>query len=214
MRSLLRILSIAVLGTTCVVASALAQTDVLISEYVEGTSNNKVIELFNPTGASIDLVAGQYKLLVYFNGAVTAGSTINLSGVLASGGKWVVSHTLASAGILALANQTSASLSFNGDDAVVLVKGAGNTIVDAFGQVGLDPGTEWGTGLVSTADNTLRRKPLVCDGDTNASDTFDPSIQWDGYAVDTIDGLGQHAIACGPTPSAAQTWGAVKILYH
>lgn len=214
MRSLLRIFSIALLGAVCVVPAALAQTDIIISEYIEGSSNNKVIELFNPTGSSIDLGAGAYKLLLYFNGSATVGGTILLTNVMPSGGKWVVSHTLASAAILLVANQTTATLQFNGDDAVVLVKGAGNTVVDAFGQVGLDPGTEWGTGLVSTADNTLRRKPLVCDGDTNQGDVFDPSIQWDGYATDTIDGLGVHTIACGPTPSAAQTWGAVKILYR
>jgi len=214
MRSLLRIFSLALLGAICLAPAARAQTDVLISEYVEGSSNNKVIEVFNPTGGSIDLATGQYKLILYFNGSGTSGGTINLTGVLASGGRWVVAHTSASAGILALANQTSAALQFNGDDAVVLAKGAGNTVVDAFGQVGFDPGTEWGTGLQSTTDNTLRRKPLVCDGDLNQSDAFDPTIQWDGFATDTIDGLGQHTIACGPTPAQGGTWGAIKILYH
>jgi hypothetical protein len=37
----------------------------------------------------------------------------------------------------------------------------GTTIVDVIGQIGFDPGTEWGSGLVSTADNTLRRKTAV-----------------------------------------------------
>lgn len=213
MRSLLRILALAALAAAAIVPAALAQSDIIISEYVEGSSNNKAIELYNPTGAAIDLAAGDYKLLLYFNGSVTIGNTIGLTSVLPSGGKWVVAHASASAGILAVANQTSTVLQFNGDDAVVLAKGAVNTVVDAFGQVGFDPGTEWGTGLVSTADNTLRRKPLVCDGDTNATDTFDPSIQWDGFATDTIDGLGQHTIACGPTPAAGSTWGGLKLLY-
>ena len=67
---------------------------------------------------------------------------------------------------------------FNGDDAIVLRKGgAGGEIVDVIGQVGHDPGSEWGTGLVSTADNTVRRKVAVCAGDTNPADAFDQSVR-------------------------------------
>ena len=75
------------------------------------------------------------------------------------------------------------------------------------GQIGFDPGTEWGTGLTSTADNTLRRKASVEAGDANGSDAFDPSVEWDGFAVDTFDGLGTHA-ATPPgddAPSVAST---------
>ena len=51
---------------------------------------------------------------------------------------------------------------YNGDDAVVLRKGgADGPVLDSIGQVGFDPGTEWGTGLTSTVDNTLRRKAAV-----------------------------------------------------
>ena len=71
----------------------------------------------------------------------------------------------------------------------------GTTILDVIGQVGFDPGTEWGTGLASTADNTLRRKTSISAGDANGSDAFDPSTEWDGYANDDISGLGSHAFA-------------------
>ncbi len=66
----------------------------------------------------------------------------------------------------------------------------GSTFIDVIGQVGFDPGTEWGTGLASTADNTIRRKATVTTGDTNPSDVFDPATEWIGYAIDTFDGLG------------------------
>ena len=46
--------------------------------------------------------------------------------------------------ILAQADQTNGSGWFNGDDAVVLRNGT--TVLDVIGQVGVDPGTEWGTG--------------------------------------------------------------------
>lgn len=162
--------------------------DLIISEYVEGSSNNKAIEIYNGTSSLVDLAAGSYKLEFYFNGAVTALTTINLTGTIAAGNVFVVASSSASATILNLANQTSSANFYNGDDAVVLKKGA--AILDVIGQVGFDPGTEWGSGLTSTADNTLRRKSTVTQGDTNPNDVFDPSIEWIGYATDTFDGLG------------------------
>ena len=53
-------------------------TDLFISEYVEGTSNNKAIEIFNGTSSSVDLAADGYKLEFYFNGSTSPGTTINL----------------------------------------------------------------------------------------------------------------------------------------
>ncbi len=94
------------------------------------------------------------------------------------------------------------------------MKGVSNTIVDVFGQIGFDPGTEGGAGLQSTMDNTLRRKPAVCDGDIDGSNVFDPTIEWDGFAVDTFAGVGFHDDACGPVPAATTTWGSVKSLYR
>jgi hypothetical protein len=68
-------------------------------------------------------------------------------------------------------------------------------VIDSIGQQGVDPGTEWGTGLTSTMDNTLRRKPTIEAGDTNPTDAFDPAAEWDGFANDTFDGLGGHLTA-------------------
>lgn len=167
-------------------------TELFISEYIEGSSYNKAIEIFNGTGSTIDLAAGSYNLQMFFNGSATAGLTINLNGSFLNGDVWVVAHASANAAILAQADQTNASGWFNGNDAVVLRKGA--TIIDAIGQIGFDPGSEWGTGLTSTMDNTLRRKGIIEAGDTNGSDAFDPSLEWDGYTTDTFDGLGTHSI--------------------
>src|SRR5690349_5974468 len=41
-----------------VAASAATPGDLMISEYVEGTSNNKAVEIWNGTGAAVDLGAG------------------------------------------------------------------------------------------------------------------------------------------------------------
>jgi hypothetical protein len=178
------------------VSAAAQPGELFISEYIEGTSNNKAIEIYNGTGAAIDLAAGGYNIQFFFNGSVTAGLTMNLTGSVAAGDMYVVAQSSANATILAQADQTNSSSWFNGDDAVVLRKGT--TVIDVIGQIGFDPGTEWGTGLTSTAHNTLRRKPSVCRGDPDGSNVFDPSIDWDGYATDTFDGLGTHTASCVP----------------
>jgi len=171
------------------VASA-ASSDLFFSEYVEGSSNNKALEIYNGTGAPVNLGTDGYSVQMFFNGSATAGLTINLTGTVANGDVFVLANAAASAPILAVADQTNGAGWFNGDDAVVLRKGT--TVLDVIGQVGVDPGTEWGSGLTSTADNTLRRKPAVTDGDPNGSDAFDPAVEWDGFATDTFGGLGSH----------------------
>jgi predicted extracellular nuclease len=175
-------------------AHAAAPSELFFSEYIEGTSNNKALEIYNGTSAPIDLAAGGYNVFMSFNGG-TSTLTINLTGTVASGDVFVLAQASASPAILAQADQTSSAGWFNGDDAVLLRKGT--TVIDAIGQLGFDPGTEWGSGLTSTADNTLRRKADICAGDTDSSNPFDPSIEWDGYATDTFDGLGTHTANCG-----------------
>ncbi len=166
--------------------------DLFISEYVEGSSNNKAIEIFNNTHGTIDLAGGQYKIEIYANGSTTANSTISLTGTVVNGDVFVVANSSADPAILAAADQTTGSLNFNGDDAVVLKKG--DDILDVIGQIGTDPGSEWGTGDASTKDNTIRRKSIYGAGDTDGSDPFDPSVEWDGYPKDTFDGLGSHSL--------------------
>src|SRR5690349_19332186 len=169
-------------------------TDLFISEYVEGTSNNKAIEIYNGTASAIDLGAGGYSIQMFFNGNPTATLTINLTGVVAPGDVFVLAQSLASAPIQAVADQLNGSGWYNGDDAVTLRKAG--VVIDSLGQAGFDPGTEWGTGLVSTADNTLRRKNEFCAGDTVPTDVFDPATEWDGFATDTFGGLGSHSASC------------------
>ena len=174
--------------------SAAAPTDLFFSEYIEGSSNNKALEIYNGTGAAIDLAAGDYEVQMFFNGNTSAGFTIALTGTVSDGDVFVIAPTNANATILGVADQTLGTSWFNGDDAVVLVKNS--TVIDVIGQVGFDPGSQWGSGDTSTENNTLRRKVTICAGDTNSSDAFDPTVEWDGYSQDTFNGLGAHTAIC------------------
>jgi len=93
-----------------------AVTELFLSEYIEGTSNNKALEIFNGTSTAVNLATGAYNVQMYFNGSATAGLTINLTGTVASGDVYVLAHSSATAAILAQADQTNGAGWFNGDD--------------------------------------------------------------------------------------------------
>jgi predicted extracellular nuclease len=182
-------------------ASAATPTDLFFSEYIEGSSNNKALEIYNGTADTVDLAAGGYTVQMYFNGNTNAGLTINLTGSVAAGDVYVLAQASATAQVLAQADQTNGSGWYNGNDAVVLRKGT--TFLDVIGQVGADPVTQWGTGDASTADNTLVRDENVCGGDPDGSNTFDPSAEWVGYPNNTFTYLGSHTARCGDVVDTA-----------
>ncbi|MEV3825608.1 ExeM/NucH family extracellular endonuclease [Aeromonas caviae] len=166
-----------------------AQAQLLITEYLEGSGNNKAVELSNLGSDAVDL--SQYRLALYANGKPISESPTNslaLQGTLAPGASLVLANPSANAEILAKANQTSGNLVFNGDDALVLYRGS--EIIDSFGQVGVDPGTSWVSGNVSTLDMTLRRKATVTMGRTDATSPFDPAQEYVAAPKDDASGLG------------------------
>lgn len=172
-----------------------ATTELFFSEYVEGSSYNKALEIYNGTGAPVDLAAGLYSIKMFFNGSTTAGLTIPLTGVVEAGDVYVVTNLSAAQALKDAADLITTTTGwFNGDDAVVLYKG--DAPIDVIGQVGFDPGSYWGSGAITTVDHTLRRLPTVCAGDPIGSDAFDPTLEWKGFAIDTFDGLGAHTATC------------------
>src|SRR5512134_1496228 len=100
-----------------------APTELFFSEYIEGTSNNKALEIYNGTGAPVNLAANSYSVQMCFNGSASCSLTINLTGTVASGDVYVLAQSAASPVILAQADQTNGAGWFNGDDVVVLLKG-------------------------------------------------------------------------------------------
>jgi uncharacterized protein len=177
-----------------------APAELFLSEYVEGTGNNRALEVFNGTGAPVDLSDGGYKVQLYTNGRATPSLTIFLAGTVASRDVFVLASSFADPAVRAQADQLTTNMPMTGNDAVVLRKGG--QVIDSIGQVGVDP-TEWGSGMTSTMDNTLRRKRGVDAGDSNLSDAFDPATEWEGLPVDTFDGLGGHNLCETNAPALA-----------
>ncbi|MFQ2645660.1 ExeM/NucH family extracellular endonuclease [Aeromonas caviae] len=180
-----------------------AQAQLLITEYLEGSGNNKAVELSNLGSDAVDL--SQYRLALYANGKPITDAPTNslaLQGTLAPGASLVLANPSANAEILAKTTQTSGNLVFNGDDALVLYRGS--EIIDSVGQVGMDPGTAWVSGNVSTLDMTLRRKATVTIGRTDATAPFDPAQEYVAAPKDDASGLGCSGDGpCdGPQPPA------------
>lgn len=151
--------------------------ELILSEYVEGSGNNKAIEIYNGTGAPVDL--GTYAIGKQSNGAGAYGSLLALSGTLNDGETYSIVHSSASAALKVNANRLhgSAPMDFNGNDAVALFKnGTKIDEVGVFNQV-----ANWG------ADLTLRRKANVAE----PKSTYD-ATEWEVFPIDTYGGIGNH----------------------
>ncbi len=174
--------------------SAACQPETLFfSEYVEGSASNKAVELANPLSTPASLAGCSLRL--YSNGASAPSATLNLTQTVAPHDVLVFCNPSASAPLLAKCDVQNANvINFNGDDAIELF--CNGATVDIVGQVGFRPNIEWGTGLISTSDNTLRRKCSITRGDTVPNNAFDPAAEWGGYAVDTLTDVG--AYGCAP----------------
>jgi hypothetical protein len=192
---------------------------IFISEYIEGTGNNKCVEIYNPTDQPVDLA--DYVICRYSNGSssYSGGGITDLTGTIPPYGTFVLvnGQTTSTATspacdplLQALANQLDgdypAPMYMNGNDAITLEDKLG-VIYDIFGKVGEDPGTGWcdidtlnyATGtqywwLAWSKDHTLIRKPAVKHGVfTNPGSTGAPQFFMVHQEWDTLMGYWSEA---------------------
>jgi hypothetical protein len=209
--------------------------DLIISEYIEGSSYNKALEIYNGTGNDIDL--SNYVILQAQNGGNYDEYTFWMSGILTDGEVYVFAHGSAAQPILDQTDYIDNYIcNFNGDDyrglgkidefgEYPIIGPDGETtinisIVDMIGTYPEDPGSGWNVAGVTnaTANYTLVRKPDVYEGihgndewplaaGTNAEDS-----QWIVYPIDTFGYLGFHGEAIQDpaiqitSPNGGETW--------
>ncbi len=176
-----------ILALVLLLAAGPAQATVIISQYIEGSGKNQAIEIWNTGSTDVDLTG--WTLDLYFDGSSTPTKSINLVGTILAMDVFVISRDKADPAILAVADQTTKDLKFNGNDAVVL--SYNGTPIDRIGQVGFDPVTEWGSGDESTRDNSIRRLAWDITADPNIYDPYVlPSAGWIGRPQNDFSGLG------------------------
>ncbi|MCH7613228.1 MAG: lamin tail domain-containing protein [Candidatus Marinimicrobia bacterium] len=196
----------------CSLASGQA-TDLFFSEYAEGSSNNKYLEIYNGTGSDVDLA--NYLVLGNYNGN-PFNDTLRfpVGTMLTNGDVYVIANDKASSEIVAVADTiiedpyasgTSYIAVFNGDDVRGLFKidGTDTTCIDLFGFYDIaadtsdDPGSGWDVAGVTAAtkDHTLVRKPTIKGGNTDwieSAGTDATSSEWVVLDKDTFTDLGEH----------------------
>ncbi|RMB59757.1 ExeM/NucH family extracellular endonuclease [Tessaracoccus antarcticus] len=167
-------------------AHAAPASDLMFSVYIEGSANEKAIEVYNPTAAAVDMSA--YRISLYVNGKTTTQATLVPEGSLAAGGYYVITNPQAvKADLVAQSDVTSGVTAFNGNDVLTLTKGS--VTVDSMGQLGVDPGAAgWTANGVSMVNMTLTKK--ACTVDTDPSDVYDPSVDYAAAAIDDYTTLG------------------------
>jgi predicted extracellular nuclease len=180
----------------------IAQCGLFFSEYAEGTSNNKYLEIYNPTDEDVSLDG--YAFPSVSNAPTTPGvheywNTFTEGAVVAAGGVYVITHGSADPAILAFADQNHTYLS-NGDDGYALVYGTEDdyVFIDVIGDFDGDPGAGWevaGTGN-GTKEHTLVRKSDVNAGVgydwASAAGTNTDDSQWIVYDQNEWSYLGSH----------------------
>ncbi len=159
--------------------------ELFFSEYVEGSSNNKALEIANETDNDIDLSI--YDIRRNGNGGASWSDPFVLSGTVTSGDVVVIIN--GSAALPELINEADIvvpntppnngePLNFNGNDPVGLFKNG--VLIDIIGV--------FGNSADFAKNVTLRRKPTVSSPNT----TYDETNEWDSYAEDTVDDIGSH----------------------
>lgn len=175
-------------------ATAFAQcSDLFFSEYIEGSSNNKAIEIYNPTSSTIDLT--DYVVYRYNNGAIVPSDSLFPEGNLIAGDVFIAGNSSAVAQILAESDTLHTITFYNGDDALMIKKISTGDTLDIIGVIGVDPGTNWPVGAGATSEFTLVRQIGIQQGQLNWTIG---STEWDVFPQNMLDSLGAHTMtACG-----------------
>ena len=193
-------------------------SDLMITKYGEGTSNNKFIEIYNGTGADVDL--SNYSLSSCSNGCDTADEwdypdnvTFPAGTIIANGDVYVVTHGSADASIAS--DQTFTYLS-NGDDAFALTLSGATadsyTIIDILGDMQGDPGSGWDVAGVSngTKEHTLTRKTSVCSPNPTPLGSFGTDADDSEWVVGDQnsgwDTVGSYTTACVSSTAESLPW--------
>lgn len=155
-------------SVTITTLSAPLATELYISEYYEGTSNNKMIEITNPTSSDISL--SSYSVKKQANGAGAWGNELVLSGTINANSTLVLKNSSTSLSSCTFTAQSvgGAPIDFNGNDPVALFKNG--TLIDVVGT--------FNNTANFAAETDLRRKVNI------PNTTYTPS-EWDSFAITT-----------------------------
>ncbi|WP_428235893.1 T9SS type A sorting domain-containing protein [Gracilimonas sp.] len=178
-----------------------AQSNLFFSEYIEGSSNNKAWEIYNPNSTPVNL--DDYQVAQSSNGdGWEFYHTFPTGASIPGYGTYVITTDQVSSSLYNtdFADETLSWPSMthhNGNDARALIhiSGTDTTFLDVFGDPNSDANWAVGDSVEATKDHTLVRKPNVSTGNTTALGSFgtdDASSEWIVYPQNDFGGLGAH----------------------
>ena len=195
-------------------------TGLFFSEYAEGSSNNKYLEIYNGTGTTVDL--SLFSISRCTNGCDTYNEfdypdnlQFSTGTNLADGAVYIIAHPSSDSIILANGDTTFNYLS-NGDDltALTLTGATASTyvIVDIIGDMQGDPGSGWDVAGTSngTKDHTLIRKSSICQGNPTELASFGTDTlnsEWVVMPQNDWTDLGSHSASCSSGSSCTANAG-------
>jgi len=188
-----------------------SQGSIIFSEYGEGSSFNKWIEIYNPT--SQDVLLDDYRYNFCWNGCDNLSWEFSIAfdtgHIILSGETYLLTHYDASSNLLNAADQTT-NLMSNGNDVAALFHIPTNTIVDIIGVFdSTDVGDGWDVdGVINaTEDHTMIRKPSVCVGnmgDWSISDGSSIASEWSVGIIEDYTNIKLHTSDCFSSSSIAE----------
>ncbi len=162
--------------------------NLFFSEYIEGSSFNKVLEIYNPTLSAIDL--SNYSIQKFNNGNTTANATLVLDGSIDAGDVYILANSQAdSLTIQVIADTLTAFIGHNGNDTYVLFNYVDT--IDIFGEIGTSSNFTIDTVTNGAVDHTLVRKLDIQHGQLNWNLG---NLEWYIYDIDDVSFLGYHNI--------------------
>lgn len=154
-------------------------SDLFFSEYIEGSGNNKALEIANFTGATVNLSA--YTIKKSVNGANSWDTTIYsfpTNAQITNGDVYVAANSAIAICQTSVDDLTGSSVfQFNGDDPLGLFKN--DVLIDIIGTLGSD--TDF------AINTTLIRNETV-----SAPNTTYTVSEWTSFTSNTCDNLGLH----------------------
>lgn len=154
--------------------------NLLFSSYIEGSSYNKAVELYNGTGKTLDL--SDYTLMKQSNGTGDFKTPFRMSGTLLNNKTYLIALNDSRNVLETRADVVNDSvMSFNGNDAIALYHNG--IMIDVIGYADAGSAFFWGQ------DKTLKRKSTV----THPTTRYDEN-QWNAYPIDYYELLGSHLI--------------------
>lgn len=159
--------------------------EIFFSEYGEGSSNNKWLELYNPTDSAINPDGYSIKLFANGTTAPTAILTFSSSNSIGPNDVFVIYNSSAAVAISSQGDMTHAVTNFNGDDAIGLYKD--NVLIDIIGKIGEQ--VKWPVDGRTTENATLVRKSSI----TSPNNEWTAN-EWNAYPSDTVTYIGSHTM--------------------